>query len=578
MNKDNAPNLASLLALSVLLLAVRPALAQSPPVLLVDVSTDSQVRLSWTNTATGFVLEQVDQLPAADQWSPVLQAPQLLGQQLSVVLSSSTGVRFFRLATQPGGLPPDPASVAPPIAQGVATLLAEATGFLYTGPNPIQTGVAPGAIEAKRAAVVRGKVKKHDNTPVSGVTISILNRPELGQTFSRADGMFDLAVNGGGLLTVKYEKTDFCPAQRQLNVPWQDYVMVQDVVMIQMDPIVTSVALGINSPMQVHQGSLQTNAEGSRKATLLFTPGTSAYLVLANGATQSVSSLNVRATEFTVGTNGPATMPAVLPPSSGYTYCVELSADEAVTQGATSVQFDRPLPVYVENFLGFPVGTAVPTGYYDRQKGQWIASANGRVIEVLSITDNLADLDLDGSASADDAAALAALGITAEERTHLAQLYLPGQTLWRVPITHFTPWDCNWPFGPPPDAIAPPDRQPNTPPVDDPNEECGSVIGAEDQTLGEFLSVSGTPWRLSYRSGRTPGRRDAYTLKIPVSGAKIPASLRAIRVEVSVAGRLFQAAFAPTPNLDYTVTWDGKDGYGRPLQGKQSADIVVNYD
>ena len=133
MNKDNAPNLASLLALSVLLLAVRPALAQSPPVLLVDVSTDSQVRLSWTNTATGFVLEQVDQLPAADQWSPVLQAPQLLGQQLSVVLSSSTGVRFFRLATQPGGLPPDPASVAPPIAQGVATLWRRRRAFCTRG-------------------------------------------------------------------------------------------------------------------------------------------------------------------------------------------------------------------------------------------------------------------------------------------------------------------------------------------------------------------------------------------------------------------------------------------------------------
>ena len=70
-------------------------------------------------------------------------------------------------------------------------------------------------------------------------------------------------------------------------------------------------------------------------------------------------------------------MPANLPPSSGYTYCAELSADEAVAAGATDVRFSQPLPVYVENFLDFPVGSEVPTGYYDRQKGQWIASANG---------------------------------------------------------------------------------------------------------------------------------------------------------------------------------------------------------
>ncbi len=305
------------------------SVAQSPPVLLVDVSADSQVRLSWSNTATGFVLEQADQLPAAGQWSPVLQVPQLVGQQLSIVLSGATGVRFFRLATRNGNLSPDPATIAPPVPQGVVTSLAGATEFLYSGPNPIQTGVAPGTIEAKRAAVMRGKVLKRDNTPLSGVTVSILNHPELGQTFSRADGMFDLAVNGGGLLTVKYEKTDFCPVQRQLNVPWQDYVMVQDVVMIQMDPLVTSVAFGINSPMQVHQGSLQADADGARKATLLFPPGTGASLVLPNGTTQIVSSLNVRATEFTVGANGPAAMPGALPPSSGYTYCVELSADEA---------------------------------------------------------------------------------------------------------------------------------------------------------------------------------------------------------------------------------------------------------
>jgi hypothetical protein len=31
--------------------------------------------------------------------------------------------------------------------------------------------------------------------------------------------MFDLTVNGGGVLTVDYEKTGFLPLQRQVDVP-----------------------------------------------------------------------------------------------------------------------------------------------------------------------------------------------------------------------------------------------------------------------------------------------------------------------------------------------------------------------
>ena len=67
----------------------------------------------------------------------------------------------------------------------------------------------------------------------------------------------------------------------------------------------------------------------------------------------------------------------------------------------------------------------------------WIACDNGRVIKILSITQGLATLDLDGSGQAASAAALTALGISAEELQNLAVLYPSGQSLWRVPIDHF---------------------------------------------------------------------------------------------------------------------------------------------
>ena len=102
-------------------------------------------------------------------------------------------------------------------------------------------------------------------------------------------------------------------------------------------------------------------------------------------------------TEYTVGANGPNAMPAALPPTSRYTYAVELSADEAIAAGAKSVNFSQPLLNYVENFLGFSVGTIVPSGFYDRAKAAWIPSADGRVIKITGNNAGLAVVDSVGT-------------------------------------------------------------------------------------------------------------------------------------------------------------------------------------
>ncbi len=100
--------------------------------------------------------------------------------------------------------------------------------------------------------------------------------------------------------------------------------------------------------------------------------------------------------------------------------------------------------------------------------GEWVAVDSGRVIQILSITGGLADLDLDGSGQPADASALAALGITDAERQELASLYLPGQSLWRAAISHFSIWDLNWGVFPPLDVIFPPDPLVEIPLLDKP--------------------------------------------------------------------------------------------------------------
>jgi len=473
-------------------------------------------------------------------------------------------------------LPPDPSTVAPPFDTTVAGTFAGGAAFLYTGANPIQKGVAPSTIDPKRAAVLRGKVMNQNNAPLPGVTISVLDHPEFGQTLSRADGMFDLVVNGGAPITVNYAKAGMLSAQRQLAAAWQGFVMAPDVVLLPLHPFVTPVDLSSPTPIQVVRGAIVTDASGTRQATLMFPAGTTASMTLPGGGSTPLAKLTVRVTEYTVGPNGPNAMPAELPPTSGYTYAAEYSVDEALTAGATSVVFSQPIISYVDNFLGFPVGWGVPTGLYDHKRGNWVAYTNGRVVKILSFTGGLADLDLDGSGTPASPGALAALGITSAERQTLASLYTSGKQLWRATIDHFSSGDLNWGAGLPPGAKPPNQPPPNKPPPD-PCKKKGSIIECQTQTLGQQIAVIGTPYSLNYRSNRASGHKDAYRLQIPLSGASVPGSLRAIQLEVLVAGRKFAQSFPPSPNQSTTFVWDGLDAYGRRLQGQQVATVRIGY-
>ncbi|MCC6556138.1 MAG: hypothetical protein IT372_24525, partial [Polyangiaceae bacterium] len=161
----------------------------------------------------------------------------------------------------------------------VATTIAQAAGFLYTGPSPVQIGVAAGTIDARRAAVLRGAVRATDGAPLSGVIVEVQDHPELGSTRTFADGMFSMAVNGGGPLVVTYRSDGYLPIARQVDVPWQDYARAPDVVMTAYDGAVTTVDLSAGAPV-VARGSVVADADGVRQATLIFPTGTQAQMVL----------------------------------------------------------------------------------------------------------------------------------------------------------------------------------------------------------------------------------------------------------------------------------------------------------
>ncbi len=560
-----------------LVISQGPAMV-SVPVLLGMTQSEAQSALAAAPLALGTI---------TNNYSDTVAPGRIISQNpksgTTIIQDSLVGF-VLSLGPEPVVIPPDPATVAPPLPNSAVTTVAAASQFLYTGQNPIQTGVASGVIVPKSAAVLHGKVLGENGQPLSGAVVTILSRPEFGRTVSRADGAYDLVVNGGGQLVVCFNKAGFLPAQRAVTPTWQTYEFLLDVLLVTLDSQVTAIDTSLPIPMQPALGSVVADERGTRQVAILFPQGTHAQAAFPDGSMRPLASMSIRATEYTVGPNGQNRMPASLPPTTGYTYAVELSVDEAVAMGAEHVVFDQPVSFYIENFLGFRVGARVPVGVYDKAKGYWIPEPDGQIVKILSITDGYANIDLDGDGISDNVSVLSAFGINEAERSRLATMYTPGTSLWRVSMTHFSTSDLNNGVACATEGGC---QRPNVPtgepaPPGDCPKQPGSIISCPSQELGELFPVSGTPFSLNYSSGRVPGRVTYSTLDIPLVGSDVPTGLLSIDLRITIGGVLYEDRYSYkmnniTPNMIKHFVWDGKDGAGRRLAGVQKAKIELYY-
>ena len=161
-------------------------------------------------------------------------------------------------------------------------------------------------------------------------------------------------------------------------------------------------------------------------------------------------------------------------------------------------------------------------------------------------------------------------------------------------ITHFTPWDHNWPYGPPPGAKPPKLKEFEWKDPNDPCQQQGSAIGCETQTLGESIPVTGTGMTLDYTTERTPGWRVRRDAPDPDHGRHAAAAAEGHPLTIDVAGEKIEKRWCDpsypttgattckdypliTPNLDYAFRWDGLDAYDRAIQGRVTAKIQVIY-
>ncbi len=439
-------------------------------------------------------------------------------------------------------------------------------GKAYEDLVPPDTAVA--VYDPDRFAVITGRVNTPDGASgvqyLPNVRVSILGKQEYGSALTDAEGRFSLPVDGGGDITVLYEADGYISSQRRVTVPWNEVAIAGAVTLIHASSSATEFDLTSPQTQFTHTSTPETDAAGTRACTAVFSKdnGNEAYEVDVNGnKIRTLTKFNVRATEYKTE----ASMPSVLPSTSAYTYCVELNVD-----GAERVAFKNPVVVYVDNFLGFPTGSIVPLGSYDRDEGVWKPEKDGVVVQVVSLKDENDDpiyidgvlqlgLDKDregdaGYGYADDFNGDSQVGDEIAALLASRPSVQVGDTFWRVEVSHFSPWDCNWPGSYPPDAIpltSPPPIDTvtgNTPPAKVP---LACYVTHQEQAYHDDVPIPGTTTTLHYASDNSSSYKRVVRVKSPAADAYT----KRVEVVLTVNGKV------------YTKSWDGPWGEHTPELG-----------
>ncbi|XP_076321684.1 teneurin-a-like isoform X3 [Tachypleus tridentatus] len=82
-----------------------------------------------------------------------------------------------------------------------------------------------------RVSVIRGRVVSKQGDGLTGVRVGVAAGHHFGFTLTRRDGWFDILVNGGGAVTLEFQRSHFHPIKRTIMVPWNDIVVMETVVM-----------------------------------------------------------------------------------------------------------------------------------------------------------------------------------------------------------------------------------------------------------------------------------------------------------------------------------------------------------
>ncbi|XP_022828977.1 teneurin-a isoform X4 [Spodoptera litura] len=82
-----------------------------------------------------------------------------------------------------------------------------------------------------RVSVMRGQVVSPQGLGIIGIRVSVDREARFGFTLTRQGGWFDVLVNGGGAVTLQFQRSPFKPLRKTVFVPWNQIVVLPPVQM-----------------------------------------------------------------------------------------------------------------------------------------------------------------------------------------------------------------------------------------------------------------------------------------------------------------------------------------------------------
>ncbi|XP_064078294.1 teneurin-m-like isoform X3 [Macrobrachium nipponense] len=123
-----------------------------------------------------------------------------------------------------------PAGPTASFFEKIGFLIEEDSLQLFTKSDNFNRSVFRNNFHPRRAAVVRGRVVTKAGRGIVGLRVSTNHKLE-GFTLTRTDGWFDIMVNGGGAVTLSFGKMPFSPRLIRVLVPWNEVVVLDDIIM-----------------------------------------------------------------------------------------------------------------------------------------------------------------------------------------------------------------------------------------------------------------------------------------------------------------------------------------------------------
>ncbi len=506
--------------------------------------------------------------------------------------------------------------------QTIPTTMKMLVSHLFTGDNPVQSGVNPDLLKDERIALLFGNVyETNGDEIIPSVTpaISIYNHPEYGLTSTqKSNGKYEMVINGG-TYTLEFRKNGYLTSQRTVNVGWQKDNKIGELILVKKDAKTTEIKdFGIvPGKWQYHKSTSLGEGTAERAPLLLFASDSLPYFYDRNTSVENIdyeNSIVVSATEYSAGTNENIT--SYSPGSAegkNFSYIINVSEENTSEK---ELRIDgTPVAVYMENYKNIPVGHALSVEFYNEKENRWEQSEEGVAIEIRR---NGSGIEVDVRSSD--------FTLSEEEKDNLHQIYYseaPDESLnlIRIPIDKFGAFGVrnsgkffsenrsrSFARNNPTPLVLPDIPSPPQPYITSEEELC------------DVVDIPGTPFSLSYSNRGAIGRNEEV-LSVPIlNEGAISDELVGVIVTTTYAERSSSRAFCNSgsefcwignsceetckdrsdcdcietisvvsgalskdiehtlsPGMKYNITLSPKDQYNRELQGAQPVNVRVEY-